>query len=99
MTSHKIFNLLAGVTICLALLTGGCTKTATIALPTGGYTKTATIALKFTPDDSTNYKIITESNRSVVFTGPLATQSKEKGGITGSKVELIFNQHIQDIDQ
>jgi hypothetical protein len=86
MTSHKIFNLLAGVTICLALLTSGCAKT-------------ATIALKFTPDDSTNYKVITESNRSVTFEGPLATQSTGKGGTTGNKLELVFAQHIQDIDR
>ncbi|MHC4114082.1 MAG: hypothetical protein ACYSSL_01985 [Planctomycetota bacterium] len=115
MISHKIFNLLAGVTICLALLTGGCAKTATIALKstpddstnyreglallTSGCAKTATIALKFTPDDLTNYRIITESNRSVTFEGPLAAQSKQKGGTTGNKLELVFAQHIQDIDR
>jgi len=85
MTSRKIFKLLAGATICLAILTGGCAKT-------------ATITLKFTPDDSTNYRVVTESNRSVTFEGPLATQSKAKGGTTGNTLELTFTQHIQDID-
>jgi hypothetical protein len=85
MTSYKIFKLLAGASICLALLTGGCAKT-------------AVITLKFTPDDSTNYRVVTESNRSVTFEGPLAAKSSDKGGTTGNKLELIFTQHIQHID-
>ena len=57
-----------------------------------------TLELKFTPQDSTTYKVITEGQRSVQFEGDLAKDTALKGGQTGNKVEMVFTQQIQSVD-
>lgn len=57
-----------------------------------------TLALRFTPQDSTTYKVITEGQRSVQFMGDLAKDTALKGGQTGNKVEMVFTQQIQSVD-
>lgn len=60
--------------------------------------ETVTLALKFTPQDSTTYKLITEAQRSVRFEGSLTNEKNLKGGETGSRTEMIFTQQIQSVD-
>lgn len=57
-----------------------------------------TLALKFNKQDSTNYRVVTESERSVNFKGSLAKDSSLTGGRTSSRVEMTFNQQIQNVD-
>lgn len=60
--------------------------------------ETVTLALKFKPQDSTTYKLITEAQRIVKFEGSLTKQKNLKGGQTGSKTEMTFTQKIQSVD-
>jgi hypothetical protein len=71
--------------ICLLLLVAGCTQT-------------ATLALKFTPQDSTTYRVITEREKSVEFKGALAEDRAFEGGSTSSRVDMTFAQEIQSVD-
>jgi hypothetical protein len=60
---------------------------------------TVRLALKFVPGDTTTYKVLTETQRSVRWEG----QSPEKpevfkGGHTGNKIEMTFTQTIQSVN-
>jgi len=98
--------------LCVLLLTAGCTEHAekpaqtkvepqkTAAVEVESEEKEPIVlALKFTPDDSTTYKLITESDNSVTWES--ADQEKPKGftgGHTGRKIETTFTQKIQSTD-
>lgn len=57
------------------------------------------LALKFTPQDSTTYRVIVEADRSVVWEGPLPEKPTGfKGGHTGNRIETTFAQRIQSVD-
>ncbi len=90
MMSDRIFSWLANVSVCLLILTAGC------AGPAGD---TATLALKFTPQDSTTYKVITEMEDSVRFEGSLPNGiPSKKGSRNHNRIEMTFSQRIQGID-
>lgn len=58
-----------------------------------------TLALKFTPQDSTTYRVTTEADRSVTWEGPQPEKPAAfRGGHTGYKAELTFAQRIQSVD-
>lgn len=60
---------------------------------------TVRLALKFTPPDSTRYRVITEADRSVTWEGAQADKpAKFQGGHTGNKIEMTFTQRIQSVD-
>lgn len=104
MEQKKFFNLLAGAVICLLLLTAGCAPRAkevtkpTEPIPQAPRPEAVTLALKFTPQDSTTYKVVTERERSVELEGALSDESALKGGRTSSRVEMTFTQQIQSVD-
>jgi len=57
------------------------------------------LALKFVPQDSTTYRVITETERSVMWEGPLPEKPGAfKGGRTANRIEMTFTQQIQSID-
>jgi len=98
--------------LCVLLLTAGCTEHAekpaqtkvepqkTAAVEVESEEKEPIVlALKFTPNDSTTYKLITESDNSVIWES--ADSEKPKGftgGHTGRKIETTFTQKIQSTD-
>jgi len=60
---------------------------------------TVQLALKFTPQDSTTYKVIVEADRSVKWEGPLPEKPAGFiGGHTGNRIELTFAQRIQSVN-
>ncbi|MHC4605040.1 MAG: hypothetical protein ACYS6W_17120, partial [Planctomycetota bacterium] len=63
-------------------------------------TPAATLALKFTPQDSTTYRLTTEAQRRIELEGPLPDTDKTafRGGQTGTKIEMTFTQKIQKVD-
>lgn len=96
---------LAGAVVCSLLLTAGCaTEDKKSAKPDTKIEKPdikkegATIALKFTPQDSTTYKVITESERSIKWEGSLPEESTFKGGRNYDRREVVFDQEIQSVD-
>ncbi len=57
------------------------------------------LAMKFIPDDTATYKVITEVERSVKMEGPSEQRPAAfKGGRTGSRVEMTFSQRIKKVD-
>ncbi len=70
-----------------------------LLLLVSGCAQPAKLALKFTPDDLTTYKVITEMDKSVKWEGPLPEKPFEfRGGSTGNRVEVTFTQRIQSVD-
>ncbi len=114
MKQIRIFGFAASFVLCVLLLAAGCTrhaeesvqtkvepqKTATTAKVEPEELETAvTLALKFTPADSTTYKVITDTDNSVTWES--ADSEKPKGftgGHTGRKIEITFTQQIQSTD-
>ncbi len=57
------------------------------------------LTLKFTPQDSTAYKVITEARRDIKGEGALSDDSIFKGGATGNRAEMTFTQQIQSVNE
>ena len=83
--NSKLSVILVTITGCLLLLAGGCSQT-------------ATIALKFAEQDSTNYRMVTEAEDGVNFAGSLQNDPNFKNRSMHERVEMVFNQQIQSID-
>lgn len=56
------------------------------------------LTLKFTPQDSTTYKVTTEAKRSIKGEGALSDASKFKGGTTSNRIEITFTQQIKSVN-
>ncbi|MHC4659241.1 MAG: hypothetical protein ACYS83_08705 [Planctomycetota bacterium] len=105
MIAEKTLRWFAAVVICSLLLAAGCAPTEEPRitevkpgkpLPAGA--EVVTLALKFTPGDSTAYKVMTEGKKSLEFEGSYAKETSLKGGQTRMKVEMTFTQQIQSVD-
>ncbi len=68
-------------------------------LPEAPTEETATLALKFSPQDSTTYKITAEAQQSVKWEGPLPDDTTFKGGQNDTKMEMTFTQQIQSVNE
>jgi len=59
---------------------------------------TVKLALKFTPGETTTYKLTTQVQKSVLWEGPLPDKPDAfKGGHTGNKIEMAFAQQIKSV--
>ena len=85
MMSDKISSCLAVGAVCVLVLVTGCTQT-------------ANLSLKFVEQDTTNYKLVNEWERSVKFEGSVPQKEEFKSGATGDRLEVDFTQQIQSID-
>ncbi len=56
------------------------------------------LTLKYTPDDSTTYTLITEAVRKIDWEGLYPNDTAFRGGQTSSRNELTFTQQIQSTD-
>lgn len=56
------------------------------------------LALKFSPADSSVYKVTMETDKSVQWEGDATKPKGFKGGHTGNKMEMTFAQQIQSVD-
>ena len=82
MLSGKICSLAVKVIVCVLFLTAGCSQT-------------TNLALKFTPGDSTNYKVTIDNQRSIEWLGPQPEKASDfTGGHTGNNIETSFTQQI-----
>jgi hypothetical protein len=108
MISDKISSWLASVVVCSLLLAAGCAPPAEEAakpevrpeerMPKTTPEKAVTLALKFVPQDSTTYKVVTEAQRSIKWEGPLPDESTFKDGRNRNIIEMTFTQQIQSVD-
>ena len=105
MRQDKIFSWLASAAVCSLLLAAGCappgekiTKPEVgLQIPKVAPAETVTLALKFTPRDSTTYKVTTQREKSVKLEGSQPIPDF-KGGHNVNRVEIIFTQQIQSTD-
>jgi len=56
------------------------------------------LALKFTPQDSATYKVITEAQQSVEWKGTVPAEPAYTSGSRLDRIEITFTQQIQSID-
>ncbi len=89
MRQNKIFSRLLATVICSVLLITGCA-------PVGE--EAAGLALKFTPLDSTTYKVTMQAERSAKFEGRLPNKTAFAGGETDNRLEMTFTQQVQSTD-
>jgi len=107
--SGKIFSWLTTVVICSLLLTAGCAPVGEKIvkpevelekqIPKAVTAEPVTLALKFTPQDSTTYKVVTEAQRSTKWEGRLPKESTFKGGRNENRIEILFTQQVQSTDE
>jgi hypothetical protein len=110
MSSNRILGCLTVTVIGLCVLAAGCAAPAPAPPtptpvqppppppPPAPPEQVAALSLKFAPDDSTTYRLLTEGTRSVTYEGTLARDPSLKGGETGDSVEMIFSQRIQSVN-
>ncbi|MHC4489206.1 MAG: hypothetical protein ACYSW7_08540 [Planctomycetota bacterium] len=102
-TSDKISGFVAGAVVCVLLLTAGCAhpaaETAKTKVESEEQKPTVQLALKFTPQDSTTYRVIMEGEKGGEWKGAQPGKpSAFKGGRTGNRIEMTFTQQIQSTD-
>ena len=91
--------------ICLMLFWAGCkqgqpvTQEAQEVKKVEAVKPVKEVKMEITPAWSGDYKISMSSHRSVGFEGPLKGDKDFKGGTTGSQMEMVFNQQIEDINE
>jgi len=113
MNQIRIFCFAASLVLFVLLLTAGCSKPAEEPAQAQIEPQKTTpakvepqeqklpvkLALKFTPSDSTTYKVTTDNDNSVIWESDDPTKPKGfTGGHTGRKIETTFTQQIQSID-
>ena len=99
---------LASAVVCSLLLAAGCAPVGKEVakpkvelekqIPKAAAKEVATVALKFSPQDSTTYRIITEAERGIKWEGPLPEEPAFKGGRNHDRLEMTFAQEIQSVD-
>jgi hypothetical protein len=85
MVSDKVFSLFASAVICLLLLVAGCAQT-------------PALALRFMPEDSTTYRVTTETEKSLELEGDTSSDTSVEGGHANHRAEMTFTQQIQEVD-
>jgi hypothetical protein len=108
MRQVKISKWLVNAVVCSLLLATGCTHVSKEAAkskvkpekqkPKAATKEVATIALKFSPGDSTTYKVITELERSIKWEGNVPDEPTFKGGRNYDRLEMTFVRDIQKVD-
>ena len=61
-------------------------------------TEPVALCLKFTEQDSTTYRVTTETQRKINWEGSVPAKPAFQSGQTGTKVEITFEQIIQGVD-
>lgn len=113
MRQSKVLSFSANIILCMLLLMAGCTKlaeepaqtkaepqkTAPAKIESEEQEPTVKLALKFTPADSTTYKVTTDNDNSVMWESVDSEKPKGfTGEHTGRKIEITFTQQIQSTD-
>ncbi len=114
MKYNKFFRWCAIAVICALLTAAGCVEPskesakpsvepekkvkAEKQLPKTAEAKLVTLALKFSPQDSTNYRVTTEMEDSVKLEGAMPDKVEAKDKRNFIRTELVFTQQIQSIN-
>jgi hypothetical protein len=108
MRQVKIFKWSAIAVVCSLLLAAGCAPVGKEAaklevepekqIPKAAAKKVATVALRFSPADSTTYRIISEVERGIKWEGAVPEEPTFKDGRNYTRLEMTFAQEIQSVD-
>lgn len=108
MRQVKISKWLAIAAVCSLLLAAGCAPLGEEVakpevelekqIPEAAAEEVATVALKFSPQDSTTYRVIAESERRIKWEGSLPEEPTFRGGRNHDRLEITFAQEIQSVD-
>lgn len=108
MRQAKISSWLASAVVCSLLLAAGCAPPGEEVskpevelkkqIPEAAAEEVATLALKFSPQDSTTYRVTAESERSIRWEGAVPEEPTFKGGRNHNRLEMTFTQEIQSVD-
>lgn len=90
--------------VCMLLLIAGCAgpseETEQVRIEPMDQEAPVRLALKFTPQESTTYRLARENDRSVIREGPEESKPKDfTGGHAGNRMEMTFTQKIQSVDE
>ena len=97
MKQIRTFGLAASLVLLALLMTAGCAGPA--GKTSGGQNTPVTLALKFSPGDSSAYRIIRETDKGVEWKGPESGKPKNfTGGHSGSRIEMAFTQQVLSTD-
>ena len=95
-------TVIAGIIASLLALAQGCKSTreeAATPESTRQTVEAAKLALKFTPGQTTTYKVTTEAEKSVEWQGNTSNKPTSfRGGRTGHHIEMTFEQQVQRVD-
>ncbi|MBN1391819.1 MAG: hypothetical protein JW947_03340 [Sedimentisphaerales bacterium] len=104
----KILRWSAITLVCSLILSAGCAQVGEetakpqvkpVEQPPKAKTgEAAVIALKFSPNDVTTYKVITEAERSIKWEGSVPDDPAFKGGRNHDRTEMTFTQEIKSVD-
>jgi hypothetical protein len=108
MRQVKISKWLVSAVVCSLLLATGCTPVSKEATkpevkpekkkPKAAAKDVANMELKFSPGDSTTYRVITEAERSLKWEGNVPDEPTFKGGRNYDRLEMTFSQEIQSVN-
>ncbi|MHC4158668.1 MAG: hypothetical protein ACYSSO_06275, partial [Planctomycetota bacterium] len=108
MTATKTFSYIFCTTVCLFLLAAGCAPSAEQAaepqvvleeqIPQAPPPTSAILALKFTPQDSTTYRVTTEEQQTVKWTGVVPDDPDFESGLRINRLEMTFVQQVQGVE-
>ena len=102
MKPFGIYGVAASALIWAMLFAAGCPKpsdeAAEIEVETRQQNQPVVLALKFVPADSTTYKVVFETGKSVQWEGQAASPKGFQGGRTSNKMEMTFSQQIESVD-
>ena len=86
MKNIKVYGYIAGLSFCALFLISGCSQT-------------AILALKFTPDETIDYRVILETQRSVEWESLSSGNLPGlKGGQAVNRIEIVYSQHVEHVD-
>lgn len=101
MRSIRICCLATNVTMCLLLIIAGCAgpskEAEQVQIEPVSQESPVKLALKFTPQESTTYRLARENDRSVLWEGPEETRKGFKGGQARNRMEMTFEQKIHSV--
>jgi hypothetical protein len=99
----RMYRLVTSATISVLLLIAGCAGPSQEAEPVKiepvQQEAPVDLVLRFTPQETTTYRLARENDRSVEWEGPVETRPKGfTGGHSGNRMEMTFTQKIQSVD-
>ncbi len=97
MRQFAIHGFAAVAIICALLFAAGCSGPSGKPAVDADLGQPVELALKFAPADSTTYKVVLESGRSVQWEGASPKPGKFQGGRTSNRMEMTFSQQIESV--